>query len=196
MVLARRNMALAQATQVVPYVTEQDALAIALAASHSPRKGDRDQLLVLVLFQVGLRISEALGLRPMDKDRFEGRPTLTVMGKGRKLRTVACPDPLADRLGSYAYEGGLSPGERYFPITRVRGWQIVKEAAARAGINKRVYPHLFRHGDAIYRLRATGDPKALQDHLGHSSPGMTMRYLSTIQAEESLRVQQDVEFGR
>ena len=196
MVLARRNVALAQASQTVRYITEEDALAVAQTASQNARKGARDELLVLVLFQVGLRISEALGLRPMDKDRFEGRPTLTVIGKGRKLRTVACPDALADRLGSYAYERGLSPGERYFPITRVRGWQIVKEAAQRAGITKRVYPHLFRHGDAIYRLRATGDPKALQDHLGHSSVGMTMRYLSTIQAEESLRVQQDVEFGR
>lgn len=196
MVLARRNIALAQASQTVPYVTEEDSLAIAQAASKNARKGARDELLVLVLFQVGLRISEALGLRPMDKDRFEGRPTLTVVGKGRKMRTVACPDGLADRLGSYAYERGLSPGERYFPITRVRGWQIVKAAAARSGITKRVYPHLFRHGDAIFRLRATGDPKALQDHLGHASPGMTMRYLSTIQAEESLRVQQGVEFGR
>ena len=50
--------------------------------------------------------------------------------------------------------------------------------------------------DAIFRLRATGDPKALQDHLGHATVGMTLRYLSTIQAEESLRVQQDVEFAR
>ena len=140
--------------------------------------------------------NQALGLKPIHKGRFESRATLTVLGKGGKRRTVACPDALADRLGSYAYDHGLNRDDRYFEITRVRAWQIVKGAAERAGITKRVYPHLFRHGDAIYRLRATGDPKALQDHLGHSSPGMTMRYLSTIQAEESLRVQQDVEFGR
>ena len=125
----------------------------------------------------------------MDKDRFEGSPTLTVMGKGRKPRTVACPPSLADRLGSYAYDNGLNPNDCFFPVSRVRAWQIVKQAAARAGIDKRVYPHLFRHGDAIYRLRATGNPKALQDHLVHASVGMTMRYLATLQAEESLRIQ-------
>ena len=196
MVLAQRHTALAQATKVVPYITEDDALAIAQAAHQNARKGERDELLVLVLFQVGLRVSEALGLRPMDKGRYDGRPTLTVLGKGRKLRTVACPGGLGDRLGSYAYEHGLEPGDSFFPITRVRAWQIIKAAASSAGITKRVFPHLLRHGDAIFRLRATGDPKALQDHLGHSSVGMTMRYLSTISAEESLRVQQDVEFAR
>ena len=194
--LAHRNTALAQATKVVPYITEDDALAMAEAASQNARKGERDELLVLVLFQVGLRVSEALGLRPSDKGRYDGRPTLTVLGKGRKLRTVACPPGLADRLGSYAYEHGLEPGDRFFPITRVRAWQIIKAVASNAGLTKRVFPHLLRHGDAIFRLRATGDPKALQDHLGHASVGMTMRYLSTIQAEESLRVQQDVEFAR
>ncbi len=194
--LAHRNTAIARATKVVPYITEEDALAMAQAASQSARKGERDELLVLVLFQVGLRISEALGLRPMDKGRYDGRPTLIVIGKGKKSRTVACPPGLADGLGSYAYEHSLEPGDHFFPITRVRAWQIIKAAASSASIEKRVYPHLLRHGDAIFRLRATGDPKALQDHLGHSSVGMTMRYLSSIQAEESLRVQQDVEFAR
>ena len=38
------------------------------------------------------------------------------------------------------------------------------------------------------------NPKALQDHLGHASPLMTLRYLSTLQEEDSLRIQQDVVF--
>ena len=42
--------------------------------------------------------------------------------------------------------------------------------------------------------RQTKNPKALQDHLGHASPLMTLRYLSTLQEEDSLRIQQDVEF--
>ena len=48
--------------------------------------------------------------------------------------------------------------------------------------------------DAIERLRQTGNPKALQIHLGHTSPFMTMRYLSTLTAEDALRIQQHVEF--
>ena len=59
MVLAPRNTVLAQATRVVAYITEEDALAMAQAASQSRRKGERDELMVLVLFQVGLLISKA-----------------------------------------------------------------------------------------------------------------------------------------
>ena len=72
--------------------------------------------------------------------------------------------------------------------------KIIKKAAKKAGINKRVYPHLFRHSDAIYRLKQTGNPKALQLHLGHSSMMMTMRYLNTLSAEDAIRIQQQVKF--
>ena len=47
---------------------------------------------------------------------------------------------------------------------------------------------------ALERLRQTKNPKALQDDLGHASPLMTLRYLSTLQEEDSLRIQQDVDF--
>ena len=43
-------------------------------------------------------------------------------------------------------------------------------------------------------LRQTGNPRALQIHLGNASPFMTMRYFSTLTAEEALRIQQEVEF--
>jgi len=52
----------------------------------------------------------------------------------------------------------------------------------------------LRHSDAIERLRQTGNPKALQINLGHVSPMMTMCYLSTLTAEDALRIQQEVEF--
>jgi integrase/recombinase XerD len=101
---------------------------------------------------------------------------------------------LVDRLKSNAYEKGLGLSDRFFPIKRSRGWQIIKAASLRSGFNKRVYPHLFRHSDAIERLRQTGNPKALQLHLGHSSPAMTLRYLSTLTFEDAIRVQQEVRF--
>ena len=89
---------------------------------------------------------------------------------------------------------GLAQDDRIFPIQRARAWEIVKGAGEKAGLQKRVFPHLLRHSDAIERLRQTGNPKALQLHLGHSSTLMTMRYLSTLTAEDALRIQQEVKF--
>ena len=109
---------------------------------------------------------------------------------------VACPENLAHRLKSYAYSKQIGLDDRIFDINRKRAWQIIKTAGERAGIQKRVWPHLFRHSDAIERLRQTGNPKALQHHLGHSSTLMTMRYLSTLTAEDALKIQQEVKFDK
>lgn len=193
--LATRNVDLTRATRIVTYLTPEEVRQLESAALQSPRKGERDALLIRVLFQTGLRISEALTLTPSHVEIFEGRPSFSVIGKGNKPRRVACPVTLAESLQAYAFRHQLANGERFFNINRFRGYQIIIAAAKKAGLEKRVYPHLLRHSDAIERLRQTKNPKALQDHLGHASPLMTLRYLSTLQQEDSLRIQQDVEFG-
>jgi len=188
-----RRAQLARALRIVPYLTS-DEVRLLVEEARKRRKGERDALLILLLFQTGLRISEALSLTPSKIESFEGRPVLRIVGKGGKPRVVALPENLADKMKAYAYEKGIKINERFFPINRQRAWQILKEVSYKAGITKRVYPHLLRHSDAIERLRQTGNPKALQHHLGHSSPLMVMRYLSTLTQEDSLRIQQQVDF--
>jgi integrase/recombinase XerD len=188
-----RNTALAKSQRIVPYLTPSEVQVLSQEAK-SGRQGERDSLLILLLFQTGLRISEALSLTPSSIGRFNGGSTLSVIGKGRKLRTVACPQSLVDKLRSYAYERKIEPQSRLFPIKRSRAWQIIRAASLKAGFHRRVYPHLFRHSDAIERLRQTGNPKALQIHLGHSSMAMTMRYFSTLSQEDTIRINQEVSF--
>jgi integrase/recombinase XerD len=74
------------------------------------------------------------------------------------------------------------------------GYLIVRRSGEHAGLQKKIFPHLLRHSCAIERLKQTGNPRALQIHLGHATPLMTMRYLSTLGAEEALRIQQGVKF--
>jgi site-specific recombinase XerD len=114
--------------------------------------------------------------------------------KGGKVRLVACPASLSHRLKAFAFDKGLGSEDKLFPVGRKRAWQVIKAAAAQAGLETPVYPHLLRHSDAIERLRQTMNPRALQLHLGHASPLMTMRYLSTLTAEEALRINQGVRF--
>lgn len=190
-----QRYAISRATAIVPYLTSEEVNQIADAAKASKR-GDRDHLLITLLFQTGLRISEALSLTPRHIGQYERLPVLHIRGKGKKDRLVACPESLANRLRSYAYEHKLGLDDRFFSINRFRAFQIVQQAAKRAETSKKVNCHLFRHSDAIYRLRETGNPKALQIHLGHSSIMMTMRYLSTLTAEDALKIQQQVVFDR
>jgi len=151
-------------------------------------------LLIKLLFATGLRISEALSLTTQMIGTHEGRAVLFIKGKGNKPRLVACPDNFSHQLKSYAFDKKLKPEDRIFGIDRRRAWQIITKAGKDADISKRIYPHLLRHSDAIERLRQTGNPKALQLHLGHSSMTMTMRYLSTLTAEDAVKINQNVEF--
>lgn len=190
--LVPRGGALATAFTIVPYLTREEMRRMVEATGG--RHKVRDALLILLLYQTGLRISEALNLTPRMIGTYGGRAVLFVVGKGGKPRMVACPNALAHRLKSYAYDQGIGIDRPFFTINRKRAWQIIKETALAAQIAKRVYPHLLRHSDAIERLRQTGNPKSLQLHLGHSSPAMTLRYLSTLSAEDALRIEQEVEF--
>lgn len=188
-----RNGSFADSTRIVSYLLPEEVQRLADAAKRATN-GERDSLFILVLYQTGLRISEGLSLTPAKIDCFEGKPVLQIIGKGNKPRTVSLPANLAERLSAYAYKKGLDSQRRFFPFNRIRGWQIVKDAARNAEFSKRIFPHLLRHSDAIERLRQTGNPKALQHHLGHSSISMVLRYLSTLTQEDSLRIQQGVEF--
>ncbi|MCX5890332.1 MAG: site-specific integrase [Deltaproteobacteria bacterium] len=183
---------LPQALSIVPYLTREEVTS--LAAACQGRNRSRDELLIHTLFQTGIRISEALSLTPRRIGTQEGGDVLYIKEKGDKSRLVACPDRLPHRLKSFAFDRKLGLDDRIFKINRERAWQVIKETSERAGLTKRVYPHLFRHSGAIERLRQTGNPRALQIHLGHASPFMTMRYLSTLTAEEALRIQQEVVF--
>jgi integrase len=151
-------------------------------------------LLIKVLYQCGLRISEALSLTPSHLIRFEGIPCLRVKGKGGKERLVHVPETLSSQLLAYAYQRGLKATDRFFNLNRKNAHKMLVKAAKLAGLTKRVYPHLLRHSCAIERLRQTGNPKALQWHLGHNSMAMTMRYLATLTMEEALKIQAQVKF--
>jgi len=187
--LVQRKMALNKVNLPVSYLTEEDVKQLVEAC-----RKERDRLLITLLFQTGVRISEALALTPAAIRNFEGKPAMEIVGKGKKLRMVALPVNLKEKLESYAYRVKIEPRMRFFDINRSRAWQILNEAREAAGLEKRVFPHLLRHSDAIIRLRKTGNPKALQYHLGHNTPAMTLRYLSTLTQEDALRVQQEVRF--
>jgi type 1 fimbriae regulatory protein FimB len=182
----------------VSFLTEQEIYALADAAA-TMRHGQRNCLLIYLMFQSSLRVSEALDLRLRDKQVREGSHLLVVEhGKGNKPRLCGIPESLYLRIGNYASEAGITRLEdKLFDITRVRAWQILQIAAMKAGLDhKRVYNHLLRHSGAVQRLRRHGDIGSLRVFLGHSSTEMSLRYLSTVQQIESVAVESGVTFDR
>ncbi len=82
---------------------------IAAARDNNPRTGERNGLLIALMFDGCLRVSEALGLRPVDLTRTaNGGRLATVIGKGAKLGQVALSASLVANLQSFAYRAPTS----------------------------------------------------------------------------------------
>ncbi|MBI4708327.1 MAG: tyrosine-type recombinase/integrase, partial [Candidatus Omnitrophica bacterium] len=105
--LVQRKMALSRVNLPVSYLTEEEIRQLVEAC-----KKERDKLLITLLFQTGVRISEALALTPAAIRNFEGKPAMEIVGKGRKLRMVALPVNLNEKLESYAYRAKIEPRMR------------------------------------------------------------------------------------
>jgi len=197
--VARIAQGQARSGRVIPHwgISEIARLVKAAGDGGKGRNAQRDPLLILTLFDAALRVSEGLGLRPVDIVRTEDGYRLRVNGK-TGYREVACSPSLIGRLQGYAYEHSLAKDNYFFPLTRTRVWKIVNGAMTRAGLTKPPgvgAVHLLRHSGAIERMRATGNPRSVQDQLGHASAGMTMRYWRTLNSEESIKIQESVDFG-
>jgi len=190
----------AGAADYVPHVTAGQVKLMAIVASQNKQHGERNALLIKFIFDGCLRVSEALGVRPCDLQRTPDGWTVRVVGKGNKPGVVAISASIAAELQSYCYRAGIGVSEPIFPVSRSQTFRVVTEAFDRAGIPRPSKArdhvgsvHILRHSGAIERLRLTGNPRATQSQLRHKSALMTMRYLKTLSADESLKIQQGVE---
>lgn len=138
-------------------------------------KGLRDQAMLEVLYSCGLRVSELTSLKI--QDLFFGEGYIRVIGKGDKQRLVPISAIARERIQRYLDKRpeGRSNIETVFlnnrgsQLTRVMVFTILKEAVRRAGINKRISPHTFRHSFATHLLEGGASIRQVQEMLGHES---------------------------
>ena len=156
------------------YLTPSEAHQLTDAAAN-----DRDRLLLRFLWETGVRISEAIGIRLGDV----GRDGIRVTGKGDVERVVFVQNGLVTAILFYAQEKALGRQDYLFEsrkgghITKQRADQIIRRATRRASLQQNVHAHLFRHGYAINFLNCGGRLDALQEQLGHRDINTTRIYL-------------------
>ena len=144
----------------------------------------RDRALLELLYGTGARVSEILALSVDDVTACGG--VLKPQGKGNKQRIVPVGGPATAAVEAYLTRArpALSKGttHRLFlnslgrPLSRQSTWQIVKDAAARAGITKEVSPHTLRHSYATHLLDGGADVRTVQELLGHAAVTTTQIY--------------------
>jgi integrase/recombinase XerC len=149
-------------------------------------------LIIELLYGCGLRVSELVGLDItasqdaidnargwIDADALE----VHVFGKGSKRRMVPLGTKAAEALALYLKVRSAAPSEaalllspKGVRLTRQAVWALLKEQSLNAGLAQSVHPHMLRHSFASHVLQSSGDLRAVQELLGHSSIASTQVY--------------------
>lgn len=141
----------------------------------------RDVALLTLLYGAGLRISEALSLKLRDVPL--GR-TLTVLGKGRKERSIPILPAVADAITDYAAkipfacakDGPLFLSRRGRTMSAREAQALMQKLRGRLGLPEKATPHALRHSFATHLMANGADLRSVQELLGHASLSTTQTY--------------------
>ena len=150
----------------------------------------RDSAILLLLYAVGLRISEALALS-LKTAPFPGQDALTITGKGGKQRRLPVLPIVQKALEHYAalcpFE--LEPNEPMFrgvrggPLSPRIMQKTIETMRGSLGLPDNATPHALRHSFATHLLANGGDLRTIQELLGHASLSTTQAYTEVEMSE-------------
>ena len=150
------------------------------------KEGMRNKAILETLYSCGLRVSELVNLKV--QNLFLDIGFIKVLGKGMKERLVPIGTKAAECISLYmkeyrtnlniseGFEGYLFINRRGKNLTRNMIFIIIKDLIKKAGLNKNISPHTFRHSFATHLIEGGADLRAVQEMLGHESITTTEIY--------------------
>ncbi|MBO6118469.1 MAG: tyrosine-type recombinase/integrase [Bacteroidales bacterium] len=185
----------------LPVILEQSEIfAMMDAVDTSTGFGVRNRLTIEFLYATGLRVSEFVNLKTENinlKDEY-----LDIIGKGNKERYVPVAKKVLDDLtyytDNYRSKIDIKPKDRDYvfiserrkgKMTRQAVNKMLNETALKAGITKKIHPHILRHSFATELIRSGASLIAVKEMMGHASVRSTEIYvnLNTKDLKETLQ---------
>ena len=163
----------------LPKVLEEDEIQAMFDNCHNTKH----YAILAILYACGLRVGEVINLKLEDinEDTID-----IICAKGRKDRIVPLPEDLKFIIDAYIkeYNPKIYLFNGQFPNKELRYSErsineFLKQISFRAGINKKIHAHLFRHSYATHSLEQGTSLPFLQEILGHNNPKTTQIYLHT-----------------
>lgn len=180
----------------VPVLQDGELVALLKSCSGKTFEDRRDEAILRVLLDAGIRVSELCGLKVADVDL--DREMALVLGKGNKIRPVYFGSRTVKALDRYlrerrrhrwAHLDALFVTQRG-ALSTDGARERIHVRAAQAGLQERMHPHRFRHTFAHDYLMAGGQERDLKRLAGWSSDVMLERYgasAADVRAREATR---------
>jgi integrase/recombinase XerC len=174
-----------KSAKALPRVLTPDLAARLLDAAPGDARETRDKAMFELLYSSGLRLAELVSLDLADGREALEAAELTVVGKGNKARRVPVGGKAIEALRAWlAVRPAHARGAERALFTGARGRRIAPRVVQRRlarwakalGIAAPVHPHVLRHSFATHLLQSSGDLRAVQELLGHSSIATTQVY--------------------
>src|SRR6267142_3180470 len=171
--------------KALPKALSPDLMARLLEGPASTPLEWRDKAMFELFYSSGLRLAELVGLDLADADGILRHAEVTVTGKGAKTGTVPVGGKARSALEAWlARRTALAGPEEHALFVGARGNRIgatsvryaLSHWALRLGLPQHVHPHMLRHSFATHLLQSSGDLRAVQELLGHSSISTTQVY--------------------
>lgn len=133
----------------------------------------RNKAILETFFSTGLRISELISL---PREGIAKKEEISVRGKGGKIRVVFLSSRARDAITQYLKKDHENRTDKLFPATPRSIQRMIHRCAIKAGIAKKVSPHVLRHAFATDLLRNGADLRSVQAMLGHANISTTQIY--------------------
>ena len=190
------------------FLAEEEVKAILRTPDRRTVQGKRDYAVLLTLLTTGLRKAEICSLKMRDLKTYRNQAVIDVMGKGNRFRRLPLKGETLLAIREYlkVSKNGTDPEHSIFrTLGKHGGYEssnltpkavdcLVKTAAQRALIRKRVHPHVMRHTFATALLDKGVDLKTVQELMGHSNVRTTELYLHSCD-DRKVEAVQRLQFG-
>lgn len=177
--------------RIIDYLQVDELRAILDGIDRSTANGQRDGVLLTLMFNTGARVQEVVALRAVDL-RLVTPPSVRLFGKGRKERICPLWPETVRLLKHYLHDSGRD-GKDDGPLFRNHRGNCLTRFGVRLILNrhvssaattmpslktKRIHPHSLRHSTAVYLLKSGVDLSTIAHWLGHSSVTTTHQYVA------------------
>ena len=166
------------------YVKTADLEKMFLVSDKTNPLGQRNNLILEMLYATGIRVSELVNIKLLDINNYDN--TIRIMGKGNKMRIVMFGSFCEDALKLYINDGrsNLDKNNSEYLFLNKNGGKlsdrsvrnIINDIIFKCSIDYKVSPHTLRHSFATHLINRGADLRSIQEMLGHSDISTTKIY--------------------